>query len=67
MKPNQETVLIENLEMYNPLIRSREKYDLEIEKREKGSIHEIFLGRGERVFRKIETEIGPLGLEVQIV
>jgi len=31
--------------------------DLEIEKKEKGLIHEIFLGRGEKAFRKIESEV----------
>ena len=31
--------------------------DLEIEKREKGAIHEIFLGCGEEGFRKIEAEV----------
>ena len=31
--------------------------DAEIEKREKGSIHEIFLGRGENAFREIEAQV----------
>jgi len=31
--------------------------DSEIEKREKGTIYEIFLGRGEKVFRKIEAQV----------
>jgi len=59
MKPNQETVLIENLEMYNPLIRSREKYDLEIEKRHHKSFEpsDFKIGLGESTSPKAEIAI----------